>query len=156
MSSKPPKWAQWETDFAEMIDGRKVRLSGRMRLFKGDVKDDYILADCKCTCNYTYALSEEMWDKLAEWARNESREPVLPIRTADSELVVVSQPFYYEVAQPSLKPRLNITVPHKTKNLGFAQSSENPSLFVLGHYKLAAYSCERFVMDLVNYEMRAK
>lgn len=154
MSSKSKAWAQWESDFAEKIDGKKVRLSGRMALFKGDVKDDYVLADCKYTHTDTYTLTEEMWDKLAEWARNESREPVLPIRTCDAELVVISQSFYYEVSKNPQKPRLNVSVPHKSRNLGFAQSGTAPSFFVIGHYKLAAYSCERFVSDLVDYEMK--
>lgn len=155
MANNGKAWEQWESDFAEMVDGRKVRLSGRMALFKGDVKDDYILADCKYTYTDSYTLTSDMWDKLSDWARNESREPVLPIRTCDCELVVVSQPFYYEITDGSIKPRLNTLTEHKTCKLGFDQSSERPSMFVLGHYKLAAYSCDRFVRDLVDYEMRA-
>lgn len=149
-------WEEWESDFAEKINGRRVRLSGRMALFKGDVKDDIILADCKYTSWDTYTLTEETWDKLAEWARNESREPVLPVRTCDCELVVISQPFYYDLVKKPLKPKLNITVPHKSRSLGYMQSSNEPSMFVLGHYKLAAYSCDRFVADLVDYEMMKK
>lgn len=149
-----PEWAKWESDFAEMVDAQKVRLSGRLSLFKGDVKDDFILADCKYTSGEFYRLTEDTWEKLADWARNESRFPVLAVKTMDAQLVVVPQDFYYELVRNPPTPRLKTEIAYKTRNLGFMQSLREPVLFVVGKYKLAAYSCECFVNDLISYEER--
>lgn len=78
--NKDPKWLAWEKEVAERFEASLVAGSGRHMGYKGDVKSDEFLIDCKYTDSDKYILSAETWRTLSLWAINEKRTPLLVVK----------------------------------------------------------------------------
>lgn len=103
MRGREGAWKRWERDVCKMLDVAPVIASGSTDGYKGDAKGKDILIDAKYTSTRWYALRQDTWKKLASWARNESRRPVLAIRVdsgdenMDGEFVVIEESYYCEL-----------------------------------------------------------
>lgn len=149
--SKVAKWSQWEMDFADAVFGNQVKASGRTELFKGDVKDEHILVDCKQTSYRTFHLTLDIWESISEWARNEGREPVVAVRTDAIEIDVVSAQFYWEISSKRGEPYEDVEI-RKGKMMTPTLISKMPILFHVGCYSLVAIEHEDFVHDYLAYK----
>ena len=128
------------------MGAHNVRLSGRLDMFKGDVKSERLLVDCKYTDKPSYVLTADVWDAVAGWARNESKEPAIAIKTSECEIAVVSEPLYYELEE-HIKPIVEWEET-KSRTLGQKVDQIHPTRFNIGGYHLMAYSFEKFVDDV--------
>lgn len=156
-----PDWEEWERDVSYVLDhGEKVRGSGRLDMAKGDVKSKSFLIDCKYTESSGYPLYEDFWDTLSMWAMNESREPAVAIRISEpskiepNEIVVVSEPTYYQIAKEPAKLDESGLKRQKSKKVTASFGAKRPKLFQLGHRRLVAYRFSDFVKDVNEYESR--
>lgn len=145
-------WAVWEDDVAERLGASKVRLSGRLQQFKGDVKSTDYLIDCKYTEHDGYAFTLSLWDKLSDWARNESRVPLAAIRTGDGhEFVILPMQEAYSAVgiDPPTQFPLHIKKSKYMKGIKF--DVLNPIAFTIGGtYYLAAMSFDEFAKRVVG------
>lgn len=73
-------WSVWEEEVAQSINsGNLVKASGRLDMFKGDVKTDELIVDCKYTNNDAFVISFDLFTAIKTWAINEMRAPALAI-----------------------------------------------------------------------------
>ena len=144
-------WQDWEDEVAEALDGDKVKCSGRLDMFKGDIKTTEWLIDAKETQTDGYAVSESFWRELSSWARNEGRNPVIAIRIENDavhEIAVLTEISYAEMHadyQPDDQLKRQ-----KQKKVTAKMAGRKPSAFQVGPYRLIAYSFDEFVRDVVR------
>ena len=142
-------WRLWEDDVADALDGDKVKASGMTDLFKGDVRTDLLLVDAKHTAGDGYSVSAAFWSKLSSWARNEGREPAIAIRIEDengaAEIAVVTEQFYAE-RHPEFEPDDQLRR-QKQKKLTRRAAGKKPMSFLVGNFRLVAYSFDEFTKE---------
>ena len=143
-------WEIWEDDVAERMGADKVKASGQTYLHKGDCKTGEYLVDAKDTETDGYSVTDKFWEKLSTWARNEGKEPVIAIRIEDYngpvEMVVVSEMWYCE-RHPSFEPEQQLKK-QKQRKLTRKAAGKKPTNFLVGRYRLVAYSFEEFLKDM--------
>ena len=150
---KKDAWAIWEDDVADRVGGELVKASGATFLYKGDVKTAGFLIDAKDTESDGYAVTDGFWSKLATWALNEGREPAIAIRIEDPvnepfEIAVVSEVWYAE-HHPGFEPDEQLRK-RKQRKLTRSAAGKKPTSFMVGRYRLVAYSFDEWVGDLKN------
>lgn len=145
-----PAWSAWEKKVALDIGGDLVRASGRFDLFKGDVKTDRFLIDCKETASSGFDLHDSFWGRLSSWARNEQRVPAVAVRaeSPEAEVAVVDELTFAETSAlaydtSQIEPRRQVQ-----KRIGASCGAGRPTLFQVGRYRLVAYPYEAFVRDM--------
>ena len=143
-------WKEWEEDVAERIGGALVKASGRTDMFKGDVKTDSLLIDAKYTGNDGFSVSDSLWSTVSAWSRNEGREPVVAIRIEDDngpvDIAVVTEQFYSE-RHPEFMPNDQLKR-QKQKKVTRRMAGKKPTSFIVGGFRLIAYSFDAFVKDI--------
>lgn len=155
-----PAWSVWETDVAYDTGGSKVRASGRFSMFKGDVKTPTVMVDCKHTESGKYTVTAEFWKKLSSWAMNEAREPVIAVRIEQPEcerceVAVMTELFYHAVAGDGFDTGAEEPKRQKQKAITAKHSKAEPTVFVVGPFRLVAYGFGEFMDDLRVYEANA-
>lgn len=148
---KKKAWAAWEDDVADRTGGELVKASGMTDMYKGDVKTASFLIDAKETFTDGYAVTDGFWSKLATWARNEGREPAIAIRIEDPvndpfEIAVVSEIWYSE-HHPGFEPDGQLKK-KKQRKLTRCAAGGKPTSFMVGKYRLVAYSFDEWVGDM--------
>lgn len=142
-------WQVWEGDVADALGGELVKASGATDSFKGDVKTGSFLVDAKETRSGGYAVKDSFWRELSTWARNEGREPAIAIRLdgeAQYEIAVVSEMSYAErhadyVPDDQLRRQ-------NQKRVTRSMAGKKPTPFLVGKYRLVAYSFAQFAEDV--------
>lgn len=141
-------WKAWEDDVAEAIGGDLVKASGATDYHKGDVKSRTFLVDAKHTESAGYSVSESFWRELSTWARNEGREPAIAIRVESPdthEIAVVGEMSYAE-RHPDFVPDDQLKK-QKQKKVTASMAGKKPTSFLVGNYRLVAYSFAEFAKD---------
>lgn len=78
--SKLPKWAQFEEEVAEYMEGRRTKGSGSSIMDKGDINCEEYLIECKFTEKDAYSLNVKTWEKIVEEAINLGKIPLFACR----------------------------------------------------------------------------
>lgn len=151
--NKRQNWELWEDDVAEGLHAKKVRASGRLLMYKADVKSDTMLIDCKYTSGRSYQVTASFWEEIAMWARNEMREPAIAIR-CDSpvcEIAVVREAWYGYAFK-------RVTSGHLTKD-GISKSigancltDKDEFVFEVGGHRLVALPYQQFEWKVLELE----
>ena len=152
---KKENWEMWEDDVADSLRAHKVKASGRLSLYKADVKSDTMLIDCKLTQKRSYAVTGKFWEELAMWARNESREPAIAIRcdTPFIDIAVVREPWYCYVFDKSTAGVM--TKDGISKSIGAACiDGKDEFVFEVGGYRLVAFPYQQFAWKVLEIESR--
>lgn len=81
-----------EKRVAKEVKGRTVVASGAIDIFKGDVRSDSLLVECKTTLKDYYVLSYHTWEKIRQEAiRDGMRDPVMcvDLKNGEQRLAIV-------------------------------------------------------------------
>ena len=147
---KQELWQDWEDDVADALGLDKVKASGQTWLHKGDSKGNGLLVDAKETQTDGYAVTEKFWKEQSTWARNEGKEPVIAIRIEDDngpiEIAVVSELLYAEM-HPGWEPEDQLKK-QKQRKLTRKAAGRKPTSFLIGKYRLVAYSFSKFCEEI--------
>ena len=151
--NKKQEWELWEDYVTDSLQAQKVKASGRMTLFKGDVKSDTFLVDCKYTSGRSYAVTASFWEEVCMWARNEMREPAIAIRCAapNAEIAVVRESWYcycFEKATAGI-----ITKNGLSKSVSANVLAEKDEfIFEVGGHRLVALPYAQFEWKVLSNE----
>lgn len=135
-------WERWESRVAEDIGGERVIGSGATDRFKGDVKSNDYLVECKWTGGNAYRLTATLWHRVSMWGRNEQRTPVVAIRAATGSAVVVPEWWWCE-RHPGAD--FGEQVMRKSKNIDPAMVADGPVGCRIGHERVVVASYGEFV-----------
>lgn len=152
------EWEVWEEDVAKALGGTRVVASGATNVYKGDVKTDGLIVDCKYTKGISYTLRAPMWQKMLEWGRNEGRDPMLAVRCLDKlgnccEYAVVPEPLFCEMAGGDFT-RFDGAMPAKTFAVGPAAMGNRRR--VVRDLCVGRVVCVRFARFLEMRRMRGE
>jgi len=143
-------WREWEDDVEYYTDGDRVRASGATDYAKGDVKTARFLIDAKETRGDGFSVKDDFWSKLSTWARNEGREPAIAIRiygeSSVYEIAVVNEMSYAE-RHAGYEPDDQLKKQHQ-KRVTRKMAGKKPTQFIVGKYRLVAYSFDEFCKDV--------
>ena len=149
-------WREWEDDVAYLTDGDIVKASGATDYAKGDVKTSEFLIDAKETRSDGFSVKDDFWSKLSTWARNEGREPAIAIRiygeSSTYEVAVVNEMSYAE-RHADYEPDDQLKK-QRQKRVTCKMSGKKPTQFLVGKYRLVAYSFDEFCKDARHDEGR--
>lgn len=146
MRDKPKAWETWESEVAQRLRVERVVASGSTDNHKGDCKGGVMLIDCKYTDGMGYRVGPSMWDKLSEWARNESRVPALAIMVENNgnavRFVVIPEWFYCERMGVDTS---ELSVENEDKKTALvSRRSGGVHLFRIGHERVISMPFEKF------------
>lgn len=93
------KWQRKEQNDAEDFGGFRTPGSGNKDGFKGDVKTDDWLIECKHTTRKGFRITNTLWDKCHNEALLADRRPILSIELGSGkEVVVLDKNDFIEIA----------------------------------------------------------
>lgn len=137
MSKKScPKWRDWEREVSREFGFKEVVASGSTDNFKGDCKGNKLLVDCKHTDKKVYSLTFDMWEKVTTWAINESRQPMLAVRTELGDYVVLPEHVNYEVTGKTYwddfaKGQKSVSIGKQKRPMFYRLKDGSASLFIV-------------------------
>lgn len=91
-------WQKKERKDEEDFKGRRTPASGGKSGFKGDVKADDWLVECKHTTKKSFSITKDLWEKVYSEALLADRKPALSIEFSDGkEIVTISKDDFMEL-----------------------------------------------------------